>query len=175
MVRSSKLEWLCYQFPSEPMDALGASLSSFCMALMPSHLLIMQITGSTPRRRTGSHTHQQRYHALCYHVQTNFGDQLIRIYTTGTHTKQCATPTTYFDQHLGLVISTAVSSHIIRAHNKNKTKKPILCLVDKECACEGKPDEPVLCQGCSVSPPPGPQLVSPMVTTTSPLHPHLKL
>src|SRR5210317_750893 len=29
-------------------------------------------------------------------------------------------PWTYFDQELGLVISTAISSHLLRAHNKNK-------------------------------------------------------
>jgi hypothetical protein len=69
------------------------------------------------------------------------------------------TPTIYFEQQLGLVISSAVSSHIIRAHNKNKRKPPVQCGVDKECKCE-KPlnssDDTSSCQNCSVSTPPGP-------------------
>ena len=46
------------------------------------------------------------------------------------------TPSVYFDQQLGLTISTAISSHIIRAYNKNKSKAPIQCLIDVECNCE---------------------------------------
>ena len=36
-------------------------------------------------------------------------------------------PWTYFDQELGLVISTAISSHLLRAHNKNKALPPLEC------------------------------------------------
>ena len=39
-------------------------------------------------------------------------------------------PATYFDQQLGLVISTAVSSHLLRAHNKNKSGRPMECTGD---------------------------------------------
>ena len=42
-------------------------------------------------------------------------------------------PWTYFDQKLGLIISSALSSHLLLAHSKNKSKQP------KECACEETP------------------------------------
>ncbi len=42
-------------------------------------------------------------------------------------------PWTYFDQKLGLVISSAFSSHLLLAHSKNKSKQP------KECICEESP------------------------------------
>eukprot|EP00581_Thalassiosira_minuscula_P003392 CAMPEP_0183742432 /NCGR_PEP_ID=MMETSP0737-20130205/64693_1 /TAXON_ID=385413 /ORGANISM="Thalassiosira miniscula, Strain CCMP1093" /LENGTH=182 /DNA_ID=CAMNT_0025978017 /DNA_START=422 /DNA_END=970 /DNA_ORIENTATION=+ len=44
-------------------------------------------------------------------------------------------PTIYFEHEAGLIISTAVSSHILRAHNKNGHLKPIRCGIDKECKC----------------------------------------
>ena len=68
------------------------------------------------------------------------------------------TPTRYFDQQLGLVISTAISSHILRAHNKNKTKPPIQCHVSKECQCEYDTNSN---QGCLLSSPNGPRMISP--------------
>ena len=36
-------------------------------------------------------------------------------------------PKTHFDQQLGLVISTAISSHLLRAHAKNQSKHPMRC------------------------------------------------
>ena len=42
-------------------------------------------------------------------------------------------PWTYFDQKLGLIISSALSSHLLLAHSKNKSKQP------KECTCEEVP------------------------------------
>jgi hypothetical protein len=70
------------------------------------------------------------------------------------------TPSVYFDQQFGLVISSAISSHLIRAHNKNKTKKPVRCGVDKECKCEPSDlsAESQCTGGCSVSTPPSPQM-----------------
>ena len=43
-------------------------------------------------------------------------------------------PLTHFDQQLGLIISTSVSSHLLRAHNKNKTLPPLEC--PGHCDCE---------------------------------------
>ena len=40
-------------------------------------------------------------------------------------------PMKYFQQQLGLIISKALSSHLIRAHNKNKSRRPL------ECKCDG--------------------------------------
>ena len=45
-----------------------------------------------------------------------------------------------FDQKLGSIISSALSSLIIRAHNKNRTNPPVQCMVDKECRYDGKED-----------------------------------
>jgi len=39
-------------------------------------------------------------------------------------------PSWYFDQKLGLVISTVVSSHLLRAHNRARPLGPVHCLVD---------------------------------------------
>ena len=44
-------------------------------------------------------------------------------------------PMRYFQQQLGLVISKAISSHLIRAHNKNKSKRPLECKCDTD-ICE---------------------------------------
>mmetsp|Transcript_21517 Transcript_21517/g.45501 ORF Transcript_21517/g.45501 Transcript_21517/m.45501 type:complete len:227 (+) Transcript_21517:1667-2347(+) len=44
-------------------------------------------------------------------------------------------PQTFFEHEAGLVISTAFSSHLLRAHNKNRKLKPIRCGIDKECKC----------------------------------------
>ena len=63
------------------------------------------------------------------------------------------TPTKYYEQQIGLVISTAVSSHLLRAHNKNRTKGPVKCMIDPECRCDGKPDNteiPLFCPECTV-------------------------
>jgi len=51
-------------------------------------------------------------------------------------------PLTHFDQQLGLIISTSVSSHLLRAHNKNKTLPPLECPGHCEaCNCEDDIDE----------------------------------
>ena len=42
-------------------------------------------------------------------------------------------PMRYFQQQLGLTISKAISSHLIRAHNKNKSKRPLECKCDDIC------------------------------------------
>ena len=42
-------------------------------------------------------------------------------------------PWSYFNQQLGFVISTAISSHILRAHNKNQSNAPICCPGAAEC------------------------------------------
>ena len=47
-------------------------------------------------------------------------------------------PMTWFNQQLGLVTCNVVSSHLIRAHGKNRTKRPVRCLVDEECQCPDK-------------------------------------
>jgi len=47
-------------------------------------------------------------------------------------------PMTWFNQQLGLVTCNVVSSHLIRAHGKNRTKRPVRCLVDGECQCPDK-------------------------------------
>ena len=42
-------------------------------------------------------------------------------------------PWSYFNQQLGFVISTAISSHILRAHNKNQSNAPLCCPGAAEC------------------------------------------
>ena len=37
-------------------------------------------------------------------------------------------PESYFKQNLGLVISTSISSHSLRAHNKLRHSKPVSCM-----------------------------------------------
>ena len=59
---------------------------------------------------------------------------------------KATTPSMWFDKQLGLHISTAVSAHLIRAHNKNKSKRPVQCVVDKECLCDSNSD--VTCPTC---------------------------
>ena len=61
------------------------------------------------------------------------------------------TPSAHFNQKMGLVISSAVSSHLLRAHNRNKQLKPVKCMVDSACSCEGKfdPTEIPFCMDCS--------------------------
>jgi len=56
---------------------------------------------------------------------------------------------------LSLVTCNVVSSHLIRAHGKNRTKRPVRCLVDEECQCPDKiehwelpPSESDLCAEC---------------------------
>mmetsp|Transcript_7697 Transcript_7697/g.16747 ORF Transcript_7697/g.16747 Transcript_7697/m.16747 type:complete len:212 (-) Transcript_7697:698-1333(-) len=44
-------------------------------------------------------------------------------------------PQLYFEHEVGLVISTAISSHLLQSHNKNRRLKPIRYGVDKECKC----------------------------------------
>ena len=48
------------------------------------------------------------------------------------------TPSAWFDQEFGLITSSAIASHILRAHNKNKSKPAIQCLVSEECHCDNK-------------------------------------
>jgi len=50
------------------------------------------------------------------------------------------TPTRHFEQKFGLVISTAVSSHLLRANNKIRSKPPVQCLVSELCHCDDKVD-----------------------------------
>ena len=65
-------------------------------------------------------------------------------------------PMTWFNQQLGLITCNVVSSHLIRAHGKNRRKRPVRCLVDKECACPDKiqhwelppPTTDMLCADC---------------------------
>ena len=47
-------------------------------------------------------------------------------------------PSRWFDHELGLITTTAIASHLIRAHNKNRTKAAVQCLVSKECQCDEK-------------------------------------
>ena len=47
-------------------------------------------------------------------------------------------PMTWFNQQLGLITCNVVSSHLIRAHGKNRRKRPVRCLVDDECNCPEK-------------------------------------
>lgn len=44
-------------------------------------------------------------------------------------------PWSYFDQQLGFVMSTALSSHILRAHNKNQSGAPVRCPGPADCDC----------------------------------------
>jgi len=48
------------------------------------------------------------------------------------------TPSAWFDQEFGLITSSAIASHILRAHNKNKSKPAVQCLVSEECHCDNK-------------------------------------
>ena len=48
------------------------------------------------------------------------------------------TPSQYFDQKLGLVISTAVSAHLLCAHHRVHPLGPVRCLIDTECQCDEK-------------------------------------
>ena len=48
------------------------------------------------------------------------------------------TPETWFDQEFGLITSSAIASHILRAHNPNRTKPAVHCLVSDDCRCEDK-------------------------------------
>ena len=43
---------------------------------------------------------------------------------------KATTPSMWFNKQLGLRISTAVSAHLIRAHNKNKSAKPVHVTID---------------------------------------------
>ena len=60
---------------------------------------------------------------------------------------RATTPTMWFNKQLGLHISTSVSAHLIRAHNKNKSKKPVRCGVDNDCPCDSNNDS--TCQSCT--------------------------
>ena len=64
----------------------------------------------------------------------------------GSH--RATTPSMWFNKQLGLVISTSVSAHLIRAHNKNKSKKPVRCGADKDCPCDPHNDR--VCQPCTI-------------------------
>ena len=48
------------------------------------------------------------------------------------------TPESWFDHEFGLITSSAIASHILRAYNKNKSTPPVRCRVSKECHCEDK-------------------------------------
>ena len=48
------------------------------------------------------------------------------------------TPEIWFDQEFGLITSSAIASHILRAHNRNSTKSAVHCLMSDECRCENK-------------------------------------
>ena len=48
------------------------------------------------------------------------------------------TPRAWFDQEFGLITSSAIASHVLRAHNKNKSKPAVRCLVSEECHCDDK-------------------------------------
>ena len=61
---------------------------------------------------------------------------------------RATTPSMWFNKQLGLVISTSVSAHLIRAHNKNKSKKPVQCGADKDCPCDHHNDR--VCQPCTI-------------------------
>ena len=50
------------------------------------------------------------------------------------------TPSKHFEQQFGLVISTAVSSHLLRTNNLNRSKLPPQCYADKSCKC--REDDP---------------------------------
>ena len=50
-------------------------------------------------------------------------------------------PSTYFEQQLGLVISTAISSHLLLAHEYIRNKSPVPCSCEAgsdDCALEGR-------------------------------------
>ena len=47
-------------------------------------------------------------------------------------------PRRWFDHELGLITTTAIASHLIRAHNKNRTKPAVRCLVSEDCRCDDK-------------------------------------
>ena len=47
----------------------------------------------------------------------------------GSHHAAC--PSHYFDQELGLVISTAISSHLLRAYGRNSKLRPLECVCDE--------------------------------------------
>ena len=50
---------------------------------------------------------------------------------------------THFDQQLGLIISSSVSSHLLRAHNKNKALPPLECPGNcTGCDCDNDLDDP---------------------------------
>ena len=61
---------------------------------------------------------------------------------------KCMDPWTHFDQQLGLVISTAISSHLLRAHNRMTSRRPMECTgadvlaaAADEAAALGHPEE----------------------------------
>jgi hypothetical protein len=49
------------------------------------------------------------------------------------------TPSRWFDQEFGLITSSAIASHILRAHNKNRSKPAVQCCVSKDCHCDDSP------------------------------------
>ena len=49
------------------------------------------------------------------------------------------TPSRWFDQEFGLITSSAIASHILRAHNKNRSKPAVQCCVSKDCNCDDNP------------------------------------
>jgi hypothetical protein len=58
------------------------------------------------------------------------------------------TPEIWFEQEFGLITSSAIASHLLRAHSRNKSKATVRCLVSDDDRCEEHlniNDEPVLC------------------------------
>ena len=71
-------------------------------------------------------------------MQTKSWNNQIQIAFTAVHTYQAMDPAlTHFDQQLGLIISTSGSSHLLRAHNENKSFPPLECPGEcKACNCD---------------------------------------
>ena len=64
-------------------------------------------------------------------------------------------PASHFEQNLGLIISTAISSHLLRAHNKLRYSKPVSCMDNEDCRCDTShpniSDDPPSCTTCTMA------------------------
>ena len=60
-----------------------------------------------------------------HHPNTFYGDSYHNM-----------NPESYFEQNLGLVISTSISSHFLQAHNKLRYSKPVSCMDSNDCRCD---------------------------------------
>ena len=94
-------------------------------------------------------------------------NDLWRLSNPGRHyggSYKAPDPLSLFDQELGLAISVATSSHILRAHNKNRCCRPMSCADNDDCKCStfevgDNPSERTFCtapggnSGCHVCTP----------------------